>query len=315
MGRRINTEEFIKRAKKIHGNKYDYSKVEYTTYMNKVCIICPIHGEFWQTPNNHLNGTKPKGCPLCNHRSFALTTEEFIEKASVLHNNRYDYSKVEYKRGSEKVCIICPIHGEFWQTPNNHLNGFRCVQCANEMNGIRQRKSLLDFIKDAVKIHSNKYDYSKVEYINARTKVCIVCPIHGEFWQTPHKHINAKHGCPLCHTPSLEKELISCFIENQINFIHQYKVDWLGLQSLDFYLPEYHIGIECQGAQHFRSIDFFGGDDEFYKICERDQRKKFLCHNNGVNLLYYTTVLKNPPKEIVSSKDELIKIIKKSNKC
>ena len=113
------TINFIEKAKAVHGDKYDYSKVEYVKAKEKVCIICQEHGEFWQTPNNHLRG---EGCPFC-YGSKKLTTEEFISKAKQIHGNKYDYSNVNYVNKYTKVCIICPEHGEFWQKPSNHLKG------------------------------------------------------------------------------------------------------------------------------------------------------------------------------------------------
>lgn len=91
----------------------------------KVCIICPEHGEFWQSIHRHLSGAN---CPKCVG-GIKLTTEEFIEKAKAVHGDKYDYSKVHYRNTATKVCIICREHGEFWQTPNNHLFGAGCPAC------------------------------------------------------------------------------------------------------------------------------------------------------------------------------------------
>lgn len=124
---RRNTEEFIKEASILHNNKYDYSKVNFVDTHTKVCIVCPIHGEFWQTPHMHLG--KKQGCPKCGGTS-KLTTEEFIQKAKEIHGNKYDYSKVNYISNSDKVCIICPEHGEFWQKANDHISGKKgCPKC------------------------------------------------------------------------------------------------------------------------------------------------------------------------------------------
>lgn len=130
--------------------------------------------------------------------------ETFIEESNKLHNFKYDYSKVIYKNISTKVCIICPEHGEFWQTPASHIKGCGCSKCGQieakkKIKVINNNKyNISNFISEAKKIHGEKYDYSKVNYINAVTKVCIVCPEHGEFWQKPNQHINAENGCPLC---------------------------------------------------------------------------------------------------------------------
>ena len=113
---RKTTEEFIKEAREIHGDKYDYSKVEYKGYSVKVCIICPEHGEFWQVPNSHLKGC---GCPSCS-KVKRLTTEEFIKRSKEIHGNRYDYSKTRYINKRTKVTITCPIHGDFEQNPKKH---------------------------------------------------------------------------------------------------------------------------------------------------------------------------------------------------
>lgn len=129
----FDTKTFIEKSKKIHGDKYDYSKVEYKNSHTKVCIICPEHGEFWQNPCDHLHGY---GCPKCGIKKLwdkrgRLNTDEFVKRSTLIHNNKYNYSKVECINTRTKVCIICPKHGEFWQTPKSHLNGCGCPMCRN----------------------------------------------------------------------------------------------------------------------------------------------------------------------------------------
>ena len=215
------TKIFIEKAKVVHGDKYDYSKVKYNKAIDKVCIICPIHGEFWQTPQVHLRGGGCYQCGLEKIRTKNTTSkEEFIERAKKVHGDKYDYSKVEYVNNCTKVCIICPIHGEFWQTPQVHLRGGGCIKCYNESKS----KTSEEFIAEAVKIHGNKYDYSKVEYINAHTKVRIICKEHGEFLQTPCNHLNG-NGCPKCKGKILSetrRKPLDDFI-NEANIIHNNK--------------------------------------------------------------------------------------------
>ena len=127
-----------------------------------------------------------------------LTQEEFIERATEIHNGKYDYSKVNYVNNSTKVCIICPEHGEFWQSPSHHLRGSECLKCANYKKWDWKRISKEEFIKRARQVHGDKYNYSQIDYVNVITKVNIICPIHGVFHQTPNNHINLKQGCPLC---------------------------------------------------------------------------------------------------------------------
>ena len=140
-------DEFIEKAKKVHGEKYDYSKVEYVNSKTKVCIICPEHGEFWQTPSEHLNGC---GCKKCAsdklQKKFQLSKQQFVSKSLKVHGDKYDYSKAEYVNNRTKVCIICPEHGEFWQTPNSHLNGNGCPLCGNEERAKVKKSNTDDFI-------------------------------------------------------------------------------------------------------------------------------------------------------------------------
>lgn len=207
--KKLTTEEFIKRAREVHGNKYDYSKVEYVNAHTKVCIICSKHGEFYQKPNNHLNG---QGCSKCFYPNIKLTTENFIQKAREIHGDKYDYSRVEYKDTKTKVCIICNKHGEFQQNFEKHIvRKCGCPKCAGK------GKTVEEFVETANLIHYNKYDYSKVKYESATTKVCIICPEHGEFYQKPSKHLSGD-GCPVCDESHLEKETRSVLKEKKIKF-------------------------------------------------------------------------------------------------
>lgn len=298
----LTLEEFIKKATQVHGDKYDYSKVIYVNNSTKICIICPEHGEFWQTPGNHLSGSK---CPKCS-QCFKNTNIDFIEKAKNVHGNKYDYSKVNYINNYTKVCIICPEHGEFWQSPNHHLKGENCPYCA-----LNKKLEKSDFIRKSKEKHNNKYNYSKINFINTRTKVCIICPEHGEFWQIPKNHMDG-HGCPKCASKEsiLEKEVINLLNDNNIEFIFQYKIEWLKYKypmSLDFYIPKYNIAIECQGEQHFKPIKYFGGHKKLEYVKKRDKIKKELCENHNIKILYYSH--KKFSDEIITDKNELIKII------
>ena len=296
-------EEFIKKSRAVHGNKYDYSKVEYVNGQTKVCIICPEHGEFWQTPGNHLSGS---GCPKCSGKN-KKTTLEFISDAVKKHGNKYDYSKVNYTNNHTKICIICPEHGEFWQTPNKHLRGDGCPYCS-----FNKKLDTVKFIERAKMVHGDKYDYSKIDYLNNRTKVCIICSEHGEFWQTPANHLMGV-ACPKCaHVLSkLEKEVETILKEQNIGFEAQKKFPWLKrIQplSLDFYLPEYYIAIECQGEQHFKPVDYFGGMEELNYVKERDEKKRELCEENGVKVLYFSDIQYS--ENVINNKEELLKKIK-----
>lgn len=309
--RGLTKETFIVKAKKVHGDKYDYSKVKYINNKTEVCIICPEHGEFWQRPDNHLKGN---GCYKCGRnimgKKQTKNTEQFINEAKKVHGDKYDYSKVKYISCFEEVCIICPKHGEFWQRPANHLFGQGCPKCNGKL--VNSTKS---FIENAIKIHGNKYDYSKVSYITTHKKVCIICQEHGEFWQTPHAHLQGQ-GCPHCKESKLEIEVENTLSENGIKHIKQCRKDtleWLDKLSLDFYLPEYNIAIECQGRQHFQSDVFFGGEEGFFEQIERDNRKATLCLEHGVKLIYYTKPSLKPLYEVITDEEQLVNMIKNDN--
>lgn len=186
---------FIEDFKNIHGEKYKYIGYEH----GLVHFFCDKHNlDCYATPSKIRNG---KGCPQCVKerlsKTMRMTTEEFIEKAKKVHGDKYDYSKVNYVDTKTKVIIVCKKHGEFEQTPNSHLSGKGCPICRNEHTGNISRKSLEEFIKEAKKIHGDKYDYSLVNYVNCSTKVKLICPIHGEFEITPNKHLSGR-GCRKC---------------------------------------------------------------------------------------------------------------------
>ena len=187
-------EKFIEKAKLIHGDKYDYSKVNYINAKTKVCIICETHGEFEQTPDNHIN--QKSGCQECGNeikrKKFSMGKCNFIKTANIIHNYNYIYELVKYKNIDTKVKIICKKHGKFEQTPYKHLQGQGCPKC-----GGTKRSTTEEFIQKSEMIHGDRYDYSKVGYKNAHTKVIIICPIHGKFEQRPADHINGA-GCPKC---------------------------------------------------------------------------------------------------------------------
>ena len=207
---KLTKEEFIQRARKVHGDKYDYSLVEYKNAQTKIKIICPEHGVFEQTPAHHIH--RKQICRKC--AGFARSsTEDWIKKAKEVHGNKYDYSLVEYKNNYTKVKIICSEHGVFEQNPNNHISKKRgCAKCVSRYN-----YSSKEFIENAREIHGDKYDYSLVEYKNAKAKVKIICPEHGLFEQNADHHINHKSGCPTCSESKGERE-VRLFLEN--NNIH-----------------------------------------------------------------------------------------------
>ena len=188
---RITTEEFIRRAREVHGDRYDYNQVVYKHSEVKVDVVCSVHGVFKVTPCNHIS--HKRGCRSCSIDRRRSTKEKFIEKANRIHNYRYDYSRIDYKDSSTKVLIICKVHGEFLQIPSNHLTGYGCMECRRESS----RVGLEEFIRRSRSVHANKFDYSEVNYKNTTSKVIIICPHHGKFEQSPHGHLLGD-GCSEC---------------------------------------------------------------------------------------------------------------------
>jgi hypothetical protein len=187
-------EQFLKEAKEVHGNKYDYSLVDYVNNSSKVKIICPIHGVFEQSPSHHINGQNCRKCSVkTTHDKQRKSTEKFIKEARNVHQNKYDYSISEYKSLNTNIKIICPIHGIFEQIPYNHLKGKGCKYCG----GTAKMDTKL-YITKSKETFGDLYDYEKCDYINGKHKTIITCKKHGDFSVYPSNHITKKQGCPYC---------------------------------------------------------------------------------------------------------------------
>jgi hypothetical protein len=198
MARKLTTEEFVRRAVAIHGDKYGYGQCVYDGSKTKVAVQCKSHGVFYQNPSNHLRGF---GCRMCFGESVSkrqlCTTEVFVKKAMAVHEDRYDYSTTDYCASDEPVAIRCHIHGIFNQVAACHLSGNGCPQCRNIYVGKTLSLSTEDFIARARNVHGDAYDYSNVEYINGKSSIQITCRSHGEFWQVAGSHLSGK-GCTEC---------------------------------------------------------------------------------------------------------------------
>lgn len=279
-GKKLTLEEFIIKSNLIHKNKYTYLIDTLIKVSEIIPIICPYHGIFNQRAKNHIYNKQ--GCPKCVPNY--IDTDIFIERSNITHNNIYDYSKVKYKNQKHKVIIICKEHGEFSQSPDKHLLSQGCPGCFK-----KTRKSVNQFIKESNSIHNNEYDYSKSNYINRQTKVVIICKEHGEFLQSPSKHLYGQ-GCPLCSMSRGEKYIINYLDNNDISYIKEYKFDNCLSDNdiplrFDFYLPDFKLLIEYDGQQHFKPLEYFGGDCGFKRIKRNDNIKDNYCLDNKLKLL------------------------------
>ena len=273
-GKRSSLEEFIDKAREVHGDKYDYSKVEYINSWTKVCIVCHEHGEFYQTPMAHLNG---QGCPKCLGRG--LSQDEIISKFKAVHNDKYDYSKVKFTRVKDKVCIICPEHGEFWKTPEKHIMGQGCPKCSFKKRGENHICTQEEFINRATLLHGGKYLYDNVSYTCMDEKVEIICPKHGSFYQRPYDHLQG-HGCPKCGMlVSKAEDDIYNFLVNLIGEDNILRNDRsvLNGKEIDIYIPSKKFGIEYNGLKWH--------SEEFGKDRDYHSSKMFNAISNGIRLV------------------------------
>ncbi len=285
---RSDTKSFVEKAIKVHGDRYNYHKVDYKNNRKKICIICNDHGEFWQNADNHLR--LKCGCPICAGH-MKLTTKEFIKRSEKIHREEYSYDKTKYERNDIKVVITCKDHGEFLQTPQHHMSGSKCPKCVSN-----QQMSEEDFINKAIIVHGKEYDYSKVRYKKVKEKVIIICRRHGEFSQKADNHLCGK-GCPHCINKS----------EGKIkNILLKYFKDWIIIPNKkiwDTYKDYYHkrycdfwlekddvkIIVEYDGRQHFEPVCFNGIS---FKKAERllkrtqikDELDKQFCEENNIIL-------------------------------
>ena len=322
MANNLTTIEFIKRASIIHKEKYSYNKTDLNNRDEKgrVCIICPIHGEFWQRVDHHLNGCGCKRCSSSKPRKKrgvgygSMTIEEFIQKARKIHGDKYDYSKVKYINRRTDVCIICPIHGEFLQTPDNHLQGKGCQKCGFQNSRDKKRKTLERFIFECKKIFGDLFDYSKSIYNGNKKDLIVKCNSCGRYFKiTPHNHLIHKEGCPFCKMSKLEKYVEKILIDNEIEYERQKVFKWFidgkSVKKSDFYLPKQNLVIECQGLQHFKAVEWFGGEDVYNNLVNRDLLKKKLCEEHGIRVIYYSDLNIDYPYEVITNEEKLIEKI------
>ena len=256
-------------------------------------VKCPQCGKEIKVDMQSLKELKWRSCRECYLKvkgeiKSKNAGNKFIKQASILYKNKYDYSKVKYRKADEKVTILCPEHGEFLIRPAKHLRGHGCPKCGNEQSTLKRSLTKEQFVERAKQIHGDKYDYSEFNYTNDKAKSIIICPIHGRFIQQASVHIRMKSGCPKC-IESKGEEKIRVYLESHnIRYVSQYRFkDCKDKNPLpfDFYLPDCNMCIEFDGEQHFKAKEYFGGKEEFRNIKRRDKIKNKYCEMNNVNLI------------------------------
>ena len=247
---KLKKEEFIEKSIIKHGDKYIYKNVVYVDYTTKVDIICPIHGSFFKKPGHHLRG---QGCPICARENKSKlqrnSLDSFIERSNKIHNNKYDYNKVIYKSLKHKVIITCPIHGDFDQTPGNHIKGKGCRYCTNTY-----KMTTSDFIKKSKLIFGDHYVYDKSVYTSSNEKIIITCPIHGDFVKTPNNHLIKKQGCVKCLDRICDTEsfISSSKLKFNSNFTYE-KTVYNGMKNFCIVNCKEHGEIKVKPLYHLNS--------------------------------------------------------------
>jgi hypothetical protein len=290
---KLTTKQFIKKARKIHGNKYDYSLTVYQDIKTPVIIM--FNGKkYKQAPDGHLFGYKPEDVPK------KMTTKQFIRAAKKVHGNKYDYSLTIYSGRRGKIKII--YYGDIYeQDAISHLNGY-------QVEPVVPNKKY--FLEKAIEIHGNTYDYSKVNFIDGYTPVIII--LNGkEYMQTPYSHLLGKYPETDSSNNSAGELKIRKFLtENNILFnIHKKFIDCRNILPLafDIYLPDLNICIEYDGELHSKPNKFFGGQNRFDQYKINDFIKDNYCRTNNIHLIRIPYTRFNYIEDILSA--ELLHIL------
>lgn len=192
MPKKLTQEEFLKLAKSIHGESFDYTDTTYISRRDNITIKCNSCFHTYETNcHRHLCG---HGCRSKECRYKGRTLEQFIQEATKIHNGKFSYSNIHTFDRLDKLSIICPVHGEFFQSATGHLSGQGCMKCKNDS----QKWTTQKFIQKAKEVHGDKYDYSKSVYAGSQSKITVICLKHGEFYPAPVDHILGKSVCRTC---------------------------------------------------------------------------------------------------------------------
>jgi hypothetical protein len=209
VSKRLEFDDFVLIARKVHGTRYRYYKNDYVNSHVKTKILCKDHGPFYLIPKKHIY--RGDGCPKCGKINGGLkirsSQKEFLRRAYKIHGNKYDYKKTKYERMNDPVLIGCRQHGIFKQKPHSHLSGRGCVQCAYEKRARGHTYTHEQVVRLFKKTHGNRYDYSLVKYHRAKEKVKIICKKHGVFEQDPFDHYSVGTGCPYCNESKGERAI------------------------------------------------------------------------------------------------------------
>lgn len=287
----MSTDEFVAKAKEVHGDRYLYSKTEYRSHRYKVVVTCKVHGDFHQDPSNHLSG---HGCPMCAHDATGdrtrLQQDDFLRKARAKHGDAYGYELARYTRYGDKATIRCPEHGYFTQIVADHLDGHGCPACGTQIAPGAPALPFDTFEARARLVHGDEYQYDREAFSTVRSKVRIKCEQHGWFEQVGANHLNGT-GCPFCSISVPHRELLQVIkslevshTSNDRSGIVGYGKSGMPLES-DIYLPDHGIAIEVNGLYWHSSASPAACDRDW--LVNHQYRKQVQAEANGVRLVHY----------------------------
>ena len=294
---------FFNQCKKLYNGFYDYSQSVFEKREDNIVVICPEHGEFTINVRSHMEGAI---CPKCRKvikkKKPKLTTSQFIKKCQNKYGDKFTYENTQFVDYNTPVKINCVKHGEFEVLPKHFIydSKYGCKFCASES----QQLTYEMFLEKAKQIHKNKYDYSKVEYCNSHTKICIICPNHGEFWMTPNAHISQKQNCPKCidYTSAWERELRE-FIESIGININTNNREILNGKEIDIFIPSFNIGIECNGVYYHSEAVISDKNYHINKTKNAHEKHVQLIHIFEDEWKYKQDIVKSRLKNILHKND------------
>lgn len=285
-GKKLSNEEFKNRAISIHGDKFDLSRVEYIKFDSPVVVGCKKHG-FGNVTASNLLKSSSFGCYKCAVECRTMTggktrsknaAIEFSTKAKLIHGERYDYSLVQYLDNTTKITIVCKTHGEFEQSPSDHLSGCGCQECKLDTLKSKFVKTKEEFTALAKEVHGEIYDYSESKYNGMQYPITISCTKHGKFEVLPTNLIHNASGCPKCtHRVSSQEDKLVYDFSDEIILTSDRKI--VAPHELDIVFPKHNLAVEVNGRYwHSETC----GKDKNYHI-----NKTRKCSNKGITLLHF----------------------------
>ena len=300
---KVDRYKFIWKSIQARGYRYDYRGTDYHGNTTKLKVRCKDHGEFDVYPFLHYNKTKENGdCPYCRGVKVRVVTKKkepkwtydnlSVEMRKFFGDDLILAEDNDYSEGVwSKVRVYCTIHDK-WKEIRVHdlLRGHGCDECGQEKSRTARMLTDEEYITKANEVHGNKYDYSEMNYQGVNSYITPICPVHGKFSVHAGNHIYYKCGCPECapwrhYAESLFYEFVKLRYPDAVSNYRE--TERLGKLVLDVYIPSLNVAIEFQGEQHFKPVDWFGGQEAFEKGVERDLRKIELCKENGIQLLHF----------------------------